>query len=68
MSQAVNDAAARYAPGAVYRRLLGYVRPHWRMYALGVVGMLLYSASQFYTVKLVQAARGAAQRSATTAS
>jgi subfamily B ATP-binding cassette protein MsbA len=54
MSQATRDAADRYAPGTVYRRLLGYVRPHWRMYGLGVVGMLLYSGSQFYTVKLVQ--------------
>jgi len=54
LSQATHAAAARYAPGAVYRRLLGYVRPHWRMYWLGIVGMLLYSGSQFYTVKLVQ--------------
>ncbi len=47
-------ADPRYAPGTVYRRLLGYVWPHWRMYAFGVVGMLLYSGSQFYTVRLVQ--------------
>jgi subfamily B ATP-binding cassette protein MsbA len=53
-SARASPAAAAYAPGAVYRRLLSYVRPHWRMYALGVVGMLLYSGSQFYTVKLVQ--------------
>ena len=54
MIRAADVAAGGYQPGAVYRRLLGYVRPHWRMYTLGVVGMLLYSASQFYTVKLVQ--------------
>ena len=33
--------------GAVYRRLLGYAWPHRGMYLLGVLGMLMYSASQF---------------------
>jgi ATP-binding cassette, subfamily B, bacterial MsbA len=51
---ASQPADAAYAPGAVYRRLLRYVRPHWRMYSLGVVGMLLYSASQAYTLLLVR--------------
>ena len=48
------SAGSAYAPGVVYRRLLRYVRPHWRMYSLGVVGMLLYSASQAYTLLLVK--------------
>jgi subfamily B ATP-binding cassette protein MsbA len=41
-------APATAAPaGAVYRRLLGYAWPHRGMYLLGVLGMLMYSASQF---------------------
>ncbi|MFO1400525.1 MAG: ABC transporter transmembrane domain-containing protein [Steroidobacteraceae bacterium] len=41
-------APAAAAPaGAVYRRLLGYAWPHRGMYLLGVLGMLMYSASQF---------------------
>ncbi len=41
-------APAAAAPArAVYRRLLGYAWPHRRMYLLGVLGMLMYSASQF---------------------
>ncbi len=30
----------------VYRRLLGYVKPHWRMFALAVVGMLAFAATE----------------------
>jgi subfamily B ATP-binding cassette protein MsbA len=42
------SAAPTAAPaGAVYRRLLGYAWPHRGMYLLGVLGMLMYSASQF---------------------
>ena len=28
---------------AVYRRLLGYARPHWRMFMIGVLGMVMYA-------------------------
>jgi subfamily B ATP-binding cassette protein MsbA len=28
----------------IYRRLLGYARPHWPMFLLGVVGMVLFAA------------------------
>ena len=33
-------------PGAlrIYLRLLGYARPHWPMFLLGVVGMVLFAA------------------------
>ena len=34
----LNDAAA------VYRRLLGYARPHWRMFLVGVLGMVMYAS------------------------
>jgi subfamily B ATP-binding cassette protein MsbA len=30
-------------PWAVWRRLLGYARPHWAMFALGVFGMTLFA-------------------------
>jgi len=29
---------------SIYRRLLGYARPHWPMFLLGVVGMILFAA------------------------
>ena len=29
---------------AVYRRLLGYARPHWRMFLVGVLGMVMYAS------------------------
>ena len=29
---------------AVYRRLLSYARPHWRIFLLGVLGMIMYAA------------------------
>ena len=28
----------------IYRRLLGYARPHWPMFLLGVVGMILFAS------------------------
>jgi len=37
------------APGAarlIYRRLIGYARPYWRMFAVSVVGMLFYAATE----------------------
>ena len=36
--------AAAATPLEVYRRLLGYARPHWRMFLLGVLGMALSAA------------------------
>lgn len=31
---------------ALYRRLLGYVRPYWRMFALSIVGLILTAATE----------------------
>jgi subfamily B ATP-binding cassette protein MsbA len=42
----LTDAAAAASAGAVYRRLLRYAWPHRGLYLLGVLGMLMYSASQ----------------------
>ena len=30
----------------VYRRLLGYVRPYWRMFGLSIVGMLVFAVTE----------------------
>ena len=38
-------AGAGYAPAQVYRRLLGYAAPHWRWFALAILGMVAYSAT-----------------------
>jgi subfamily B ATP-binding cassette protein MsbA len=40
--------------GKVYRRLLGYARPHLRMFLIGVVGMVLFAATDALLVVLVQ--------------
>ncbi len=40
--------------GKVYRRLLGYARPHLRMFMVGVVGMALFAATDAALVLLVQ--------------
>jgi len=31
---------------AIYRRLLGHVKPYWRMFALSIVGMLVFAATE----------------------
>jgi subfamily B ATP-binding cassette protein MsbA len=40
--------------GQVYRRLLGYARPHLRMFMIGVFGMALFAATDAALVLLVQ--------------
>jgi subfamily B ATP-binding cassette protein MsbA len=34
------------AAGGTYRRLLSYVKPYWRMFALSIVGMLVFAAPE----------------------
>ncbi|GED22211.1 lipid A export ATP-binding/permease protein MsbA [Halomonas halmophila] len=34
-----------YSGWTLYKRLMGYVRPHWRAFSLAVVGYILYAAS-----------------------
>ncbi|HXQ31423.1 MAG TPA: lipid A export permease/ATP-binding protein MsbA [Steroidobacteraceae bacterium] len=41
---AVSAAARKDAPLAIYWRLLGYARPHWPMFLLGVFGMALFAS------------------------
>ena len=40
--------------GAVYRRLLGYARPHWGMFMIGVLGMLMYASVSTITAWFVK--------------
>jgi subfamily B ATP-binding cassette protein MsbA len=43
------------ADGArIYRRLLGYARPHWKMFLAGVAGMVLFAAMDGSFVWLVR--------------
>ena len=42
---AAGEPAAGESAGAIYRRLLGYLRPHKAAFALGILGGALYSAS-----------------------
>ncbi|MGH8253490.1 MAG: lipid A export permease/ATP-binding protein MsbA [Steroidobacteraceae bacterium] len=47
-------AAAALDAGAVYRRLLGYARPHWGMFMIGVLGMLMYASVSTITAWFVK--------------
>lgn len=38
----------------IYRRLLGYVVPHWRMFCLSLLGYLLYAAGNVLLADLMQ--------------
>ncbi len=40
----MTQAHAELSPGAVYRRLLRYARPHWKMFLLGVLGMAMFAS------------------------
>jgi len=43
-----------YRPGAVYRRLLRYGLPHWRLFLLAVLGMVAFAATDVTFVRLIQ--------------
>jgi subfamily B ATP-binding cassette protein MsbA len=47
-------------PGRVYRRLLGYARPHAGMFAIGVLGMALFAATDSALAYLVKVFLGGA--------
>ena len=46
--------AARAAGLRVYRRLLGYARPHLGMFLIGVAGMAMFAGTNWAYAKLVQ--------------
>lgn len=37
---------ARIDAGQVYRRLLGYVKPYWRMFAVSILAMIAFAATE----------------------
>lgn len=39
------DGTPHHSGWTLYRRLLGYVRPHWRSFALAILGYAIYAAS-----------------------
>jgi subfamily B ATP-binding cassette protein MsbA len=43
-----------YRPAAVYRRLLRYAAPHWRVFLWAVIGMILCSATDVAFVRLIK--------------
>ncbi|MDE2306585.1 MAG: lipid A export permease/ATP-binding protein MsbA [Gammaproteobacteria bacterium] len=47
-------AATATSPWQVYRRLLGYARPYVGVYLIGVLGMLLFSATEAALAYLIQ--------------
>ena len=42
----VDRSTASVDAGAIYRRLLSYVRPHWRMFVVSLLGMLIFAATE----------------------
>ena len=49
----VQDAPPQVSSWALYRRLLGYVRPYWRIFALSVVGMIVVALADYTMATLV---------------
>jgi len=49
-------AASRdpYRPSAVWRRLLRYGAPHWRLFLLAVIGMVTFAATDITFVRLIK--------------
>jgi subfamily B ATP-binding cassette protein MsbA len=50
----VKHSAVVEDPGRVYRRLLGYARPHLGMFSIGVLGMLLFAVTDTALAWLVR--------------
>jgi len=48
------SAASTTEARSVYRRLLGYARPHLGMYMIGVLGMVLYAGSDLITINFIK--------------
>jgi subfamily B ATP-binding cassette protein MsbA len=47
-------AQATFSPGAVYKRLWGYTRKYWIMFAVGIVGVSLDAAMQAVFIRFVE--------------
>ena len=40
-----NPSARELSPGQIYRRLLGYCLPHWKVFLVAALGMAVYAAT-----------------------
>ncbi len=49
----MSDQAA-YSPGVVYKRLWGYTRKYWWMFAIGILGVSLDAAMQAVFIRFVE--------------
>ena len=45
---------AAYSPGVVYKRLWGYTRKYWLMFAVGIIGVSLDAAMQAVFIRFVE--------------
>jgi len=54
MNDRAAPAANAYGSLAVYRRLLKYAAPHWPVFAVAVVGMVLFAAVDGAFIRLIQ--------------
>jgi ATP-binding cassette, subfamily B, bacterial MsbA len=49
-----DSAAPIPAARAIYGRLLGYAKPYWRMFAVSLVGMLVYASTEPFFAAMMQ--------------
>jgi len=54
MTDSNMSATADFQPMAVYRRLLGYTRPHWPVFLVASLGMVLAAATQVGFMSMVK--------------
>lgn len=45
MNTSVNPSVGELSPGQIYRRLLGYCFPHWKVFLVAALGMAVYAAT-----------------------
>ncbi len=50
----MSDLTAAYTPGTVYKRLWGYTRKYWWMFAIGILGVSLDAAMQAVFIRFVE--------------
>ncbi len=54
MSNVQPDPRAEYSGAEIYARLLQYARPHWRMFSIGILGMIGFAAADVSFVALMR--------------
>jgi subfamily B ATP-binding cassette protein MsbA len=43
-----------YRPAVVYRRMLGYAAPHWRMFAAAIAGMTVFAGTEYTMIGMIR--------------